>query len=703
MRRRRRRRRPGTETDERYSHRARIATLTGRPYSVRADAWEPAPSFGFKTLADAVAKVILSSVPQLTLAVYGPWGSGKTTLLHAVSVRVESRTCPVIWFDMWEHKDRRDVIPYLLAAIADGLPGHPELKKKLRAFARAALASATLTAGQVSFSGDDFLKEIDKMWDDARPLGRDRLADVIRTWREQTSVNADDLGVGPRIVVVIDNLDRCLPGQAVQMLEQTSSLFDFEGIVFLLAAEHERLANAVERTYRLPNKEGARYLEKLVQVELTVPSPDPALVRSWIEEELSDAQLPLKHSDAELIAEAAEWNPRRIKRLVNNVRMQLSATRPEFANEKALALGSTLLLETDAHVWRTLTTSSEARTDAETKLGSTPEVPNEPPVYPRLVARILKSQGGQQLLSLHDDQMSRFLTSAESTIGASEDAQVREAVDQARSDPGALRRDAAVVYSGAGVGIAGAFGLAGALAVLEEDGWQPRAQAGAGAGALIAVLRACGYSAIDIAQVLDTADFASMFRQHRRVVRVLPRRRRRATDLVEEWVSVLLGGRGVQTFGDLETRGRPVTLIALFDMDDARTRFLPAEPSRIDPPAIGMRIAPLVAASLRRDGSIKVGVSPEESSRPLAPDPRVRLSDEALVGYGTPNTRTFTLKFAGGSDDAELKKTSDSIVISLGEVEPYASVLGATDRRLLASYGREAAQLSIRTSSQESP
>src|SRR5919198_4147241 len=72
-------------------HLARLDHLEGRPYELNTDAWERQPSFGFDYLADAIAKIILESEPQLTLAVYGDWGMGKTTLLRAVADRVRDR------------------------------------------------------------------------------------------------------------------------------------------------------------------------------------------------------------------------------------------------------------------------------------------------------------------------------------------------------------------------------------------------------------------------------------------------------------------------------------------------------------------------------------------------------------------------------------------------------------------------------------
>jgi hypothetical protein len=128
-----------------------------------------------------------------------------------------------------------------------------------------------------------------------------------------------------------------------------------------------------------------------------------------------------------------------------------------------------------------------------------------------------------------------------------DEKQVREVVEHAKSDPSTGRREALLTLEGSGVGIAGAFGLTGALSVLEEDGWAPIEQTGAGIGALIVVLRACGYSAINIAQLLDTTDFSALLARRPTIARVLARVRRRRDNVFEEWVSALTAGRGIRS------------------------------------------------------------------------------------------------------------------------------------------------------------
>jgi hypothetical protein len=339
-------------------HAERLARLDGRPYKLTSDAWERAPTFGFDLLADAVAKVILDSEPQLTLAVYGEWGVGKTTLLRAIDERISER-CAVAWFDMWEYKNQEHVIAQLLDVIAGALPQGSGIARELRKLSRVALASASVSAGNVSFSGKDLLGELDRLWEGPKVETR-QLEALVQGWRSEGD---------KRIVVIVDNLDRCLPEHSVELLEQITSLFGFSGVVFLLAAERERLASAVEKKHDLPEGEGLLYLEKIVQVEFRVPGLYREQVLRWIDS-LTEEPFQLTAEEARLLAETAGWNPRQIKRLLNNVRIQLCTARYDIAADDGLALASTLLLHHNRDVWLALTAAEETREKVADALGN---------------------------------------------------------------------------------------------------------------------------------------------------------------------------------------------------------------------------------------------------------------------------------------------------------------------------------------------
>jgi predicted acylesterase/phospholipase RssA/energy-coupling factor transporter ATP-binding protein EcfA2 len=546
-------------------HALRLHSLGDRPFELTTDAWERSPRFGFERLADAIARVILDSEPQLTLAVYGQWGSGKTTLLRAVHERIESDDCAVAWFDTWEYQAEEHVVAHLLHAMASALPQDSEAARGLRRLARAALATASFKAGVVSVSGKDLLAELDRMLE-APKLESSQLKAKVDLWRGKSESR--------RIVVIVDNLDRCLPKLAVQILDQITSLFGFSGVVFLIAADKERLERAVQYHHELTEEgEGARYLEKIVQVDFRLPSFAKAHVKNWIHE-LARPSLVLEDVEVALLAETAGWNPRQIKRLLNNVRIVLCVLPERQPADDRVALVSALLLHTAPQEWLALTGSEPRRQERSEGLADK---------RPRtLVDDILSSAGGQQLLALDDEAMSRFLTAAETGVSVAGEAgeEVFERARAKRAQTIHLYLDA----SGWRV-----YGLVGALSVLEEQEFTFARVGGASAGAAIAALLVAGYTPAQLRELLHEARFERFGSDDHR-----PRGLRQAsgpipTEHIRAWMRECLERRRVRSFADLA---------------EGRLRILVTDPGRSDAPvflpdgAPELGVADAVAASM---------------------------------------------------------------------------------------------------------
>jgi KAP family P-loop domain len=109
---------------------------------------------------------------------------------------------------------------------------------------------------------------------------RSEMANLIRAIREaaarQNGGNDDDY----RVVVVIDDLDRCTPDLMVDMLNWLKVHLSVEGCAFLLALDHEAAARAIVGRYREYLGEtadvayGLRYLEKIVDFEVELGRSD---------------------------------------------------------------------------------------------------------------------------------------------------------------------------------------------------------------------------------------------------------------------------------------------------------------------------------------------------------------------------------------------------------------------------------------------
>lgn len=141
------------------------------------------------------------------------------------------------------------------------------------------------------------------------------------------------------LVFLVDDLDRCLPDKAVEVLEAVKLFLEVEGCAFVLALDEEVVERGIAHRYRdyaLQGKEGmtpitgAEYLEKLVHLPVRLPRP----TRAEAEDFLAFRHAELFAIDgrpnelARLVAAITPSVPRKLHRMINLLEMadQLAST-----------------------------------------------------------------------------------------------------------------------------------------------------------------------------------------------------------------------------------------------------------------------------------------------------------------------------------------------------------------------------------------
>lgn len=74
-----------------------------------------------------------------------------------------------------------------------------------------------------------------------------------------------------KLIIFIDDLDRCNPAYAIKFLEYIKHLFDVEGCIFVLAVDEDQLKSSVEVIYG--NKNGEDFLAKIIDFKFKLPKP----------------------------------------------------------------------------------------------------------------------------------------------------------------------------------------------------------------------------------------------------------------------------------------------------------------------------------------------------------------------------------------------------------------------------------------------
>jgi hypothetical protein len=127
-------------------------------------------------------------------------------------------------------------------------------------------------------------------------------------------------GHGKPLVVMIDDLDRCLPEQVLQIIDAVKMFLDVPGCVFLLAVDRDIIEDAVELKYA-EGTSGPRlrklretYAERIIQMPLSLPPALPGIARNFVRN-LAGEDADVMEC-APILIGAPPYNPRRIKRSI---------------------------------------------------------------------------------------------------------------------------------------------------------------------------------------------------------------------------------------------------------------------------------------------------------------------------------------------------------------------------------------------------
>ena len=243
---------------------------------------------GRKDTVDVLTHLLGSIEGPCVLAVDAPWGTGKTTFLRMWSQHLRNNNFRVVEFNAWETDFSQDPFVAISAELTNRLDNDTDtsLSEKINVAKKAATKVAlraipglirVATAGIL-----DVAPLLEKEIGEAiASYAKDKLAQYQETRQsvEEFKVSLHDLAAtvassneGRPLVLVIDELDRCRPSYAVELLEVAKHLFSVDHIVFVLAVNRVELAHSINAIYgRDFDAEG--YLRRFFDVDFLLPEP----------------------------------------------------------------------------------------------------------------------------------------------------------------------------------------------------------------------------------------------------------------------------------------------------------------------------------------------------------------------------------------------------------------------------------------------
>lgn len=279
--------------------------------------------------AKAFAQLSSSCKTPMVIGIYGSWGVGKTSLMKLTERFLDTDKIISIWFDPWQHQFDENPIVSLAHTLVQTLGKNvKEEGKKILAVISAAFGS-TIFKSITGLSAKDIL-QFGKIYEEerfqvreARVLLKEHFEKLVEKVKKSGSKSR-------RIVFFIDDLDRCMPDEALKLLEALKLYLNFEDCVYFLGVDRFALEQSIKHRYKGLEMNEADYLEKIVQLPFTVPPIEPQCLDSFIEPLLSNALQECR----ELLIEGLSDNPRQVKRFINtltlNHNLSISLNIPKY-------------------------------------------------------------------------------------------------------------------------------------------------------------------------------------------------------------------------------------------------------------------------------------------------------------------------------------------------------------------------------------
>lgn len=288
--------------------------------SDRALQKEDEDQFGFVSIAERLAPSIVeaSKGDGIVIGLEGRWGSGKTSLLNFLRIELvaaENEGIHTITIAPWLNGDTSSMVSSLL--------------EPMTAILKAKENEIAATGGENEKASKERMAEVGQLLRDYGPKTARRVASVANVagyiipgghvvgGALEAAANAADqlmrsgptpselkqkiaekiqkLNVG--FVVILDDLDRLEPEQAIEVIRLVRSVADFPRVAYLMCYDREILAQALKTGLKVAD--GDLFLQKIVQLTFNIPLPEPFDLRTQFRDEAKAIYAKVMGTDAD--------------------------------------------------------------------------------------------------------------------------------------------------------------------------------------------------------------------------------------------------------------------------------------------------------------------------------------------------------------------------------------------------------------------
>lgn len=244
-----------------------------------------------KPIVEFLENFLLKLNGPFVLALDSPWGTGKTTAVRMLKATLTAQQVHCVYFNAWKVDYASDPLVALVSALDEIDPNNSDTASKykgkmanVRKLTTSVIKHGAIAAAKAAtFGALEIDSTIERV---AADMAGDLTKDVVDSFQKEKAslekirtelgkaINelSNDANAKP-LVFFIDELDRCRPSFAIEMLERIKHLFDVEHLVFVLSIDKKQLEAATGAIYG-EKIDAPEYLRRFFDMELRLPQPD---------------------------------------------------------------------------------------------------------------------------------------------------------------------------------------------------------------------------------------------------------------------------------------------------------------------------------------------------------------------------------------------------------------------------------------------
>ena len=226
--------------------------------------------------AKNLTRIVQSIEGPGTLAIDAPWGAGKTTFIKMWGQHLKNEGFTVVRFNAWENDFTDTPFVSLSSELFAELDNKDEPQEigELKEIAKSLFPWLKPLIQITVPAGEPVLNYMEKVLN-----GYEETKNSLEDFRTELQNIAQELYESEKnedkrypLIIIIDELDRCRPSYAIELLETVKHLFLVDRVLFVLAINRTELARAIQGIYG-NNFNAKGYLDRFFDMSFRLPEP----------------------------------------------------------------------------------------------------------------------------------------------------------------------------------------------------------------------------------------------------------------------------------------------------------------------------------------------------------------------------------------------------------------------------------------------